>query len=107
SFPPAPLPTSTGSGLVVGNGPFSAHARLLGYLEQSAMYTAANFNLCAFNDPYSNVVNSTVTTARISSFVCPSAPPTTWNLNFVSPLTALAPGCSYFGSAAPHLARTH
>jgi prepilin-type N-terminal cleavage/methylation domain-containing protein/prepilin-type processing-associated H-X9-DG protein len=106
-FPPAALPTSTGAGVVAGNGPFSAHARLLGYMEQSAMYTAANFNLCAFNDPYSNVANSTVTTARISSFVCPSAPATTWNLNFVSPLTAIAPGCSYFGSAGSSLATNY
>jgi prepilin-type N-terminal cleavage/methylation domain-containing protein/prepilin-type processing-associated H-X9-DG protein len=106
-FPPAALPTSTGAGAVVGNGPFSAHARLLGYLEQSAMYTAANFNLCAFNDPYSNLVNSTVTTARISSFVCPSSPPSTWNLNFVTPLTAVAPGSSYFGSAGSSLATNY
>src|SRR5689334_19476306 len=34
-FPPAALPTSTGAGVVVGTGPFSAHARLLGYMEQS------------------------------------------------------------------------
>jgi prepilin-type N-terminal cleavage/methylation domain-containing protein/prepilin-type processing-associated H-X9-DG protein len=106
-FPPAALNTSTGAGAVVGNGPFSAHARLLGYVEQSAMFNAANFNLCAFNDPFSTVVNSTVSTARISSFVCPSNPVPNWNMNYVAPLTVSAPGCSYFGSAGSSLATNY
>src|SRR5262249_14564521 len=42
-----------------------------------------------------------------SSFMCPSAAVTTWNMNFVSPLTAIAPGCSYFGSAGSSLATNY
>jgi prepilin-type N-terminal cleavage/methylation domain-containing protein/prepilin-type processing-associated H-X9-DG protein len=94
---PGILTTSTGTGASTGTGVFSAHARLLGYLEQTAMYNAANFRLAAFSDSYSSYSNSTVCSAQISSFLCPSSPPATWPMKGV-PYTANAAGNNYFSS---------
>ena len=80
-----------------GTGVFSAQARLLGYMEQTAMYNAANFWLAAFNDSYSSYANQTVCTANISSFLCPSSPPASWPMKGV-PYTANAAGNTYFAS---------
>src|SRR5262245_55789803 len=52
---------------------WSAHALLLGYLEQGPLYNAANFSrTCCFWDPDADVMNSTVYLTRIAGFLCPS-----------------------------------
>jgi prepilin-type N-terminal cleavage/methylation domain-containing protein/prepilin-type processing-associated H-X9-DG protein len=94
---PGILTTSTATGAATGTGVFSAQARLLGYLELAAMYNAANFRLAAFSDSYSAYANSTVCTAQISTFICPSSPPANWTMKGV-PYTANAAGNNYFSS---------
>jgi prepilin-type processing-associated H-X9-DG protein len=87
--------------VVTGTGCWSAQAKLLSYLEQTVMANAANFNLVVFTagaDNYSCYANSTVSTAKLNVFLCPSAPPASWNLKYV-PFTAIAPGVSYFASS--------
>jgi prepilin-type N-terminal cleavage/methylation domain-containing protein/prepilin-type processing-associated H-X9-DG protein len=52
---------------------WSAHALLLGYLEQQPLYNAANFSqACCFADTLADQMNSTVYLTRIASFLCPS-----------------------------------
>jgi prepilin-type N-terminal cleavage/methylation domain-containing protein/prepilin-type processing-associated H-X9-DG protein len=94
---PGILTTSTGAGAATGTGVFSAQARLLAFMEQSAMYNAANFKLACFSDSYSSYANSTVCTANISSFLCPSCSFATWPIKGV-PYTANAAGNCYFAS---------
>jgi prepilin-type N-terminal cleavage/methylation domain-containing protein len=52
---------------------WSVQALLLGHLEQTTLYNAANF-MVACNESPGFYINSTVTNARISSFLCPSDP---------------------------------
>jgi prepilin-type N-terminal cleavage/methylation domain-containing protein/prepilin-type processing-associated H-X9-DG protein len=96
-FPGAALTTSTAAGVQTGTGCFSAHARMLGYLEQSAIYNAANFSLATFSDAVSSYVNSTIATAQLGVFLCPSCPPASWSMRGV-PYTANATGNNYFAS---------
>jgi prepilin-type N-terminal cleavage/methylation domain-containing protein/prepilin-type processing-associated H-X9-DG protein len=59
------------AGYTAGWGSWSAHALMLGYLEQQPLYNAANFSwVCAFSPGWS--INSTVSFAVVSVFVCPS-----------------------------------
>jgi prepilin-type N-terminal cleavage/methylation domain-containing protein/prepilin-type processing-associated H-X9-DG protein len=52
---------------------WSAHALLLGYLEQRPLYNAANFSQsCCFSDSVADSFNSTVYLTRIAGFLCPS-----------------------------------
>jgi prepilin-type N-terminal cleavage/methylation domain-containing protein/prepilin-type processing-associated H-X9-DG protein len=52
---------------------WSCHALLLGYLEQTPLYNAANFSqTCCFSGSQADAMNSTVYLTRISSFLCPS-----------------------------------
>ncbi|MDR3635995.1 MAG: DUF1559 domain-containing protein [Isosphaeraceae bacterium] len=52
---------------------WSAHALMLGYLEQGALYNAANFNFAvAWTGQPSAVINSTVYQSRVGLFLCPS-----------------------------------
>jgi prepilin-type N-terminal cleavage/methylation domain-containing protein/prepilin-type processing-associated H-X9-DG protein len=104
-FPLGAINTSQSNGVVTGTGCWSAQAKLLSELEQSAMYNAANFNLVVFTagaDNYSCYANSTVSTARLSVFLCPSAALGSWSLKYV-PFTANAPGVSYFASVGSTL----
>ncbi len=50
-------------------GGWSIHARILPYIEQSAMYGALNFDLS-----YSAPPNYTITRQFVSAFICPSEP---------------------------------
>jgi prepilin-type processing-associated H-X9-DG protein len=99
-FPPAALliynltgTTSTGSSAAV-------HVRLLGSLEQQAIYNAVNFDL---GFPISTTVNaqtlanSTINGTRLNVFLCPSSVWPSWNLNTYG-YTSQAPGNSYFAS---------
>jgi prepilin-type N-terminal cleavage/methylation domain-containing protein/prepilin-type processing-associated H-X9-DG protein len=101
SFPPAALPTYNAGSQTVGavNVSWSAHARLLGNLDQMAFYNAANFAYGATNnDGYGYAANATVVGARISTFLCPSNPLPTWS---AGPFTA--PGLCYFSSSGSSL----
>ena len=83
----------------ISSGGFSPHARLLPYTEQQPLYNAVNFNLACYNDQYGAAVNSTVTSKRLSVFLCPSCPPPSGTLS--GPLlTAVrpAPGNNYLAS---------
>ena len=51
---------------------WSAHAMLLGYLEQSALYNAINFNMEGRGSDYASMANSTAYNAKVSVFLCPS-----------------------------------
>jgi prepilin-type N-terminal cleavage/methylation domain-containing protein/prepilin-type processing-associated H-X9-DG protein len=52
---------------------WSAHALLLGYLEQQPLYNASNFSqACCFADGLADAMNRTVYLTRISGFLCPS-----------------------------------
>jgi prepilin-type N-terminal cleavage/methylation domain-containing protein/prepilin-type processing-associated H-X9-DG protein len=97
---PATYPTRNTSDLQLWGtwGHWSPQAHVLGYFDQVPIYNSINFALhshccigCGDND--SCLANSTSFTARISSFVCPSAPapPGTY---FGRPI----PGNSYFAS---------
>src|SRR5262249_24973097 len=52
---------------------WSAQAMMMGYLELQAMYNASNFSTGNNNGGNFNI-NSTVTLARVNTFLCPSDP---------------------------------
>jgi prepilin-type processing-associated H-X9-DG protein len=83
------------------NGDFSPHARLLPYTGQQPLYNAANFNLACYNDNYGGgVVNWTVSTTRLSVFLCPSCPPPSYPPlpSYLAGYTAVAAGNNYLAS---------
>jgi prepilin-type N-terminal cleavage/methylation domain-containing protein/prepilin-type processing-associated H-X9-DG protein len=102
AFPPGALirylfgnPSSTS----YNNGDCSVHVRLLPFMEQTALYNAANMNFGFFNvTDGGQVKNSTTSIAVVSTFVCPSGPTPGWNITGASGYTARAPGNSYFAS---------
>jgi prepilin-type N-terminal cleavage/methylation domain-containing protein/prepilin-type processing-associated H-X9-DG protein len=106
SFPAGAFPSRQTNLKTQVNGDFSPHFRMLGNMEQQAIYNAANLNICAFNDnvaPGGDGMNSTASIARINSFLCPSAPAPGYALTGgqygTAPLAGLtAPGNSYFAS---------
>jgi prepilin-type N-terminal cleavage/methylation domain-containing protein/prepilin-type processing-associated H-X9-DG protein len=101
SFPPAALPTYNAGSATAGavNTSWSAHARLLGNLDQMAFYNAANFAYGATNnDGYGIVANATVVGARISTFLCPSNVLPSWSAGSFT-----APGLCYFASCGSSL----
>ncbi len=53
---------------------WSAHAMMLGYLEQTALYNAINFNMEGRGSDYASAANSTAYNAKIKVFICPSDP---------------------------------
>ncbi len=67
------------SGAWVVNGDFSAHARLLPFMEQQNLFNAANFYVSVFQSPVGGEMNQTVTTTIVNSFLCPSSIPPSWN----------------------------
>jgi prepilin-type N-terminal cleavage/methylation domain-containing protein/prepilin-type processing-associated H-X9-DG protein len=109
SFPPGCMMNRNSALALVGNQDFSTHARLLGYLEQQALYNAANFSLGCYNDAYCEEINGTVTETRVSAFLCPSSPLPTFTLwagsSNPSPQASLpmAPGNNYFASIGSSL----
>jgi len=52
---------------------WSCQALMMSYLEQTAMYNASNF-MVGTNNGVNFWINSTVTLARVNSFLCPSDP---------------------------------
>jgi prepilin-type N-terminal cleavage/methylation domain-containing protein/prepilin-type processing-associated H-X9-DG protein len=102
-FPPGALGSYTagdaGRGKLHSNWSFSAHARMLGGLEQQALYDAANFMDAAVNDAYGRYANSTVTFTRLGVFLCPSNPAPGWAIPKSAGLPTAgttAPGNNYF-----------
>jgi prepilin-type N-terminal cleavage/methylation domain-containing protein/prepilin-type processing-associated H-X9-DG protein len=79
------------------NSGFSAQGRMLGLLEQQAMYNAMNVWFQITKDPYGAAVNSTVLRSRVTPFLCPSDMPP----NYVGTdqlAIIVAPGNNYFAS---------
>ncbi|MBX6314093.1 MAG: DUF1559 domain-containing protein [Isosphaeraceae bacterium] len=101
-FPPAALKSSNFDGTLANNGSYSAHARLLGFMEQQPLANAMNFQIACFNDPVGNFINSTVTGTRLNIFLCPSDTPPTFTLGN-NGLTWVQPGTSYFSSVGSSL----
>ena len=82
------------------NGDFSIHARLLPFLEQQNLYSAANFNYAVFNSTVGDLINYTVQATRVAAFLCPSDTPPDWYIQGTNSQieTIRAPGNNYFGS---------
>ncbi|MHC5537642.1 DUF1559 family PulG-like putative transporter, partial [Singulisphaera rosea] len=95
SFPIAQSWAKTTPGANYGGNPWSAHAQVLGYLEQQTVYNAINFNFApaqALNLAY--WTNSTILYTRLTSFICPSdglSPTTLTNIRMDF-------DCNYVGS---------
>jgi prepilin-type processing-associated H-X9-DG protein len=104
-FPPGAFLTwNPDSKAQIINGDFSAHVRLLPYLEQQSLYNAANFSVSAINSATGALINGTVTTTRLTAFLCPSDVPPTWNGTDNVPMTtSVAPGNNYFASTGSSL----
>jgi prepilin-type N-terminal cleavage/methylation domain-containing protein/prepilin-type processing-associated H-X9-DG protein len=96
SFPMGSAPTTAiGMGVRNGWGNWSAHALLLGYMEQQGVYNAINFNLPNASEATTGQQhNSTASTTLLTVFQCPSSPPYpgTWLSGKPSPYT------NYFAS---------
>jgi prepilin-type N-terminal cleavage/methylation domain-containing protein/prepilin-type processing-associated H-X9-DG protein len=102
-FPPGAVPTTRPStNDLIANAAFSAHARLLANLEQTALYNAANFSIAPFNDSVGANINQTVIKTRLNVFLCPSDTAPSWAFQTSglssSFTTAIATGCNYFAS---------
>jgi len=104
-FPAGAFLGMTSNKTTVNKGDWSALARMLPYLEQTALFNAANFQLVNHNDNNSRsglFGNQTVCSTRLSLFLCPSCPPPTWVMPGVR-YTAIAPGNNYFASVGSTL----
>jgi prepilin-type N-terminal cleavage/methylation domain-containing protein/prepilin-type processing-associated H-X9-DG protein len=100
-FPPGGLPVVTATAPTTAqNASFSAHARLLQFAEQGAIFNAMNFSYGCFNsvDTYGNASNSTACKTRLAMYLCPSDTPPSWNVGRVTGQSYPAPGNSYFAS---------
>jgi prepilin-type processing-associated H-X9-DG protein len=78
---------------------------MLNYLEQPALFNALNFDISIFNDPVGDLINATVTLTSINTFLCPSSPPPSWNIQGGDSVfsTFKAVGNSYFASVGSSL----
>jgi prepilin-type N-terminal cleavage/methylation domain-containing protein/prepilin-type processing-associated H-X9-DG protein len=105
TFPPAGLPIwSYSNNAIVTNGSFSPHARMLGGLEQQALYNAINWGLACDNDTFGTARNITVAISRQNVFLCPSSAPPSWKMSGTAPLNAnIGPGNNYFASVGSSL----
>jgi len=80
-------------------GSWSPQAMLLGYVEQSTVYNAINFNCVSHGDQgHLDMANRTAITTKIASFICPSALPPVGTYYGKS-----RPGNSYFASVGSSL----
>jgi prepilin-type N-terminal cleavage/methylation domain-containing protein/prepilin-type processing-associated H-X9-DG protein len=104
-FPPAGLLSTNYVGGGTGNQQSpSSFLRMLNQMEQSALYNAENWSFSNDNDALGTVVNSTVTEARLNSFLCPSDAPPSWIGTGTAPINVLtAPGNNYFVSMGSSL----
>jgi len=67
TLPPSIVLQTDATGTVNWTGGWSAHGRILPYLEQANTYGALNFSL-----NYSHPVNTTVSALSVTTFLCPS-----------------------------------
>jgi prepilin-type N-terminal cleavage/methylation domain-containing protein/prepilin-type processing-associated H-X9-DG protein len=91
--------------VTVNKGDWSAVARMLGFLEQTALFNAANFSLVNHNDNngrFGLFGNQTVCSTRLNMFLCPSCPVPSWDMPGLR-YTAIAPGNNYFASVGSTL----
>ncbi len=79
SFPPGGMYAAAyspsypgGYGTGVGWATWSAHAFMLGYLEQTPLYNSANFYWCVGAPNPAWNINSTVSCRIVNTFICPS-----------------------------------
>jgi prepilin-type N-terminal cleavage/methylation domain-containing protein/prepilin-type processing-associated H-X9-DG protein len=73
TFPLGCVAAITATAGVYGGNPWSAHAQMLGYLEQQAVFNAINFTWApAQSANYAGAVHATILNTRISAFLCPS-----------------------------------
>jgi prepilin-type N-terminal cleavage/methylation domain-containing protein/prepilin-type processing-associated H-X9-DG protein len=106
-FPPAMLPVNY-NGTIVLNTDFSAHVRILPFVEQAALFNAVNFSVggCQ-NNVVPDQTNSTVTRTQLTTFLCPSDTPPSYNVWFGSGYVPaddpVAAGNNYFGSMGSSL----
>ena len=107
-YPPGGLLTYSATGkATAANIGFSAHARMLQNIEQSAMFNAINFAYGCFNgDTYGGIANNTVSSAHVAAFLCPSDSPPTYAANRLVGTSFIAPGNNYFASMGSTLAFT-
>jgi prepilin-type processing-associated H-X9-DG protein len=108
TVPPGALTARNADGslrLAQANGDWSAHARLLGYMEQQPMYNAANFSIAPWYDTgnYGDFVNQTVSQSRLNAFLCPSDTPPGYDIFVIMDYHATAPGNNYFASIGSSL----
>jgi prepilin-type N-terminal cleavage/methylation domain-containing protein/prepilin-type processing-associated H-X9-DG protein len=99
-FPVGSFLGRANSGALINKGDWSAHARMLSYLEQSALFNAANFSLVNHNDDANRAglfANQTVSVTRLNAFLCPSCAAPAWDMPGLR-YTAIAPGNNYFAS---------
>ncbi len=97
-FPPGAYDTyEPANAKYANNANWSAQAKMLPYIEQQALYNAANLLVSPYNDATGDLMNSTVTRTRLGAFLCPSCPVPSFNL-LGAGFTATAPGNSYFVS---------
>ena len=85
-------PGQAGGGPVAWCG-WSAHAQMLPFLEQSAVYNAVNFTMTGygFQSSTGDLPNSTAVYTKINAFLCPSNPYSA-KINQTGSITLLAPG---------------
>ncbi|WP_165218912.1 DUF1559 family PulG-like putative transporter [Aquisphaera insulae] len=108
-FPPGALPyfengDIRSSTFYNNHGP-SAHARMLNYVEQQNLFNALNFNVSIFNDPIGDLINVTVTSTYLSTFICPSDVQPAWLIQGTHTVlaTTRAVGNNYFASMGSSL----
>jgi prepilin-type N-terminal cleavage/methylation domain-containing protein/prepilin-type processing-associated H-X9-DG protein len=99
-FPVGSFLGRANSGALINKGDWSANARMLSFLEQSALFNSANFSLVNHNDDTNRAglfANETVCVTRLNVFLCPSCPAPAWDMPGLR-YTAIAPGTNYFAS---------
>ena len=99
-FPPGGLMTMNPN-ISINIFSWSAHAFMLGQLEQQVLYNAADIVITpvggAGYGPQGYYMNSTVVGTRLATFLCPSQSPPSWPYWFGGNYTT-APGNNYYAS---------
>jgi prepilin-type N-terminal cleavage/methylation domain-containing protein/prepilin-type processing-associated H-X9-DG protein len=74
SFPMGSSKNMVDPGVYMAEHGISAHGQILGYLGETAIYNAINFNWGMFTSHTCGPIQSTVYLTRINEFLCPSDP---------------------------------
>jgi prepilin-type processing-associated H-X9-DG protein len=100
-FPPGLYPTWLPESAAYNNlGAWSPHTRLLSYMEQQALFNAANFWMGNQSTTVGINANWTVVATRLNVFLCPSSVAPFWLMAWTNPPLSnmIAPGNNYFAS---------